>query len=139
MQQINRRQLIGVLGAAALSASVPAPAQQPAKAWRIGYLGARSRSTPENPDRYYDAFLRGMRDLGYVEGRNLQIEWRFADGKYDRLAGLAAELVRMDLPVIATHSTRATEELQRATKTTPIVTVKSACLILRVTPLCFII
>ena len=100
-------------------------AQQPSKVWRIGYLGARSRSTPSNPDPYYDAFVRGMRDLGYVEGRNLQIEWRFADGKYDRLAGLAAELVRMDLPVIVTHSTRATEELQRATKTIPIITVVS--------------
>ena len=58
-------------------------------------------STPSNPDVYYDAFVQGMRELGYVEGKNLVIEWRFADGKFERLPGLAAELVRMNVEVMA--------------------------------------
>jgi len=62
-----------------------------------------------------------MRDLGYADGKNLVIEWRYADGKFDRLPGLAAELVRMKLEVIVTHSTPATQALQRATSTIPIV------------------
>ena len=87
-------------------------AQQPGKAWHIGFLGARSRSTPENPDVYYDAFVDGMRELGYVEGKNLVIEWRFADGMYERLPALATELVRLQPDVIVTHSSPATEALK---------------------------
>ena len=62
---------------------------------RIGFLASRSRSTPSNPDVYYDAFVDQLAKLGYVEGKNLAIEWRFADGKYERLPQLAAELVKM--------------------------------------------
>jgi len=64
-----------------------------------------------------------MRDLGYVEGENLIIEWRYADGRYERLPALAAELVQMKLEVIATHSTPAAQALQRATTDIPIVAV----------------
>lgn len=88
---------------------------------RIGFLAPLSRSTPSHPDVYYDAFVHGMRELGHVEGRNLVIEWRFADGNFERLPGLAAELVRMKVEVIATHSTPAIRALQRATSTVPIV------------------
>ena len=63
-----------------------------------------------------------MRELGYVEGKNLVIEWRFADGKYERLSGLAVELVRMKVEVIVTHGTPATQAAQKATSTIPIVT-----------------
>ena len=62
-----------------------------------------------------------MRELGYVEKGNLAIEWRFADGNYERFPGLAAELVRMKPDVIVTHSTAATEALHRATATIPVV------------------
>ena len=96
-------------------------AQPPGKVWRIGFLAPLSRSTPLRPDVYYDAFVQGIRELGYVEGKNLAIEWRFADGKFERLPGLAAELVRVNVDVIVTHSTPATQALQRATSTIPIV------------------
>jgi putative tryptophan/tyrosine transport system substrate-binding protein len=119
---IARRRLLIALGAGALAAPLSAFAQQPGKVRRIGFLGARSRSTQSNPDVYYDAFVQGMRELGYVEGKNLVIEWRFADGKYERLPGLAAELVRLKPEVIVTHSTPATKALQQATSTIPIVT-----------------
>ena len=62
-----------------------------------------------------------MRELGYVEGKNLVIEWRFADNKYERLPGLAAELVRLNVEVLVSHSTPGTEALVRATTTIPIV------------------
>ena len=96
-------------------------AQQQAKMRRIGFLAARSRSTVSIPDVYYDAFMQGMRELGYVEGKNIVIEWRFADAKFERLPGLAAELVQMKLEVIATHSAPAIQALQQATSTIPIV------------------
>ena len=117
---ITRRRVVIALGAGAL-APLASFAQQQDKVRRIGFLGARSRSTPSNPDVYYDAFTRGMRELGYIEGKNLVIEWRFADGKYERLPGLAAELVQMKVEVIMTHSTPATQALQRATSAIPIV------------------
>jgi putative ABC transport system substrate-binding protein len=117
---MNRRD--AVLALLALGAvPLTSLAQQESKVRRIGFLAARSRSTPSNPDVYYDAFTQGMRELGYLEGKNLVVEWRFADGKSERLAGLAAELVRMKVEVIATHGTPATQAAQRATSTVPIV------------------
>ena len=101
-------------------------AQAPGKVARIGFLGARSRSTPSNPDVYYEGFLQGMRDLGYVEGRNLVIEWRFAEGKYERLPGLAAELAKLKPDVLVCHATPPAQALQRATSTIPIVVVSVA-------------
>jgi putative ABC transport system substrate-binding protein len=100
--------------------------QQQLKIHRIGFLGARSRSTPSSRDLLYEAFLQGMRDLGYVEGRNLAIEWRFADGKYERLPGLAAELVKLKPEVLVCHATPPAEALKRATTTLPIVAVSVA-------------
>jgi putative ABC transport system substrate-binding protein len=121
-RMIRRRRLLIALGTGIVGAPRMVFAQEQSKVRRIGYLAARSRSTPSNPDVYYDAFVQGMRELGYVEGKNLVIEWRFADGRYDLLPALAAELVRMNVEIIVTHSTPATEALHRATKTTPIVT-----------------
>jgi putative ABC transport system substrate-binding protein len=118
----KRRKLVIALGASALIAPFASFAQQQGKVWRIGFLAARSRSTASNPDAGYDAFMQGMRDLGYVEGKNLVIEWRFGDSKFERLPALAAELVRMKVELIVTHSTSATEVLQRAAGTIPIVT-----------------
>jgi putative ABC transport system substrate-binding protein len=127
---ISRRRVVIAFGAAvlalfagalALFMSFPV-AQRPDRVRRIGFLAIRSRSTASHPDPYYDAFEQGMRDLGYVEGQNLTIAWRFADGKYDRLPGLAAELVRMKVELIVTHGTEGTRAAQRATSTIPIVT-----------------
>ena len=96
-------------------------AQQESKIRRIGFLAVRSRSTPANPDVYFDAFVEGMRDLGYIEGKNLVIEWRFADGNYERLPDLAAELVQLSPEVIVTHGTPPAYALQRTTSIIPIV------------------
>src|SRR5437588_55109 len=117
---MNRRDTVLVLlafGAAPRAALT----QQQGKVRRVGFLGVRSRSTASNPDAYYDAFVQGMSELGYVEGKNLVIEWRFADGKYERLPRLAAELVKMNVEVVVTHSTTGSLALHRATTTTPIV------------------
>ena len=118
---IARRKLLISLSLSILSPAFPSLAQQP-KVRRIGFLAVHSRSTQAKPDVYYDAFVQGMRELGYVEGKNLVIEWRFADGKYERLPDLADVLVQMKLEVIVTHSTPAIQALQRATSTIPIVT-----------------
>ena len=120
-QPIARRRLLIAFGAGALAAPLGAFAQQQVKVRRIAFLAVRSRPSPTNPEVYYDAFVQGMRDLGYVEGKNLVIEWRYAEGKFERLPGLAAELVRMNPEVILTHTTPSTEALQRATSTIPIV------------------
>ena len=70
---ISRRELLLALGAGTLAAPFQSLAQQEGKVRRIGFLASRSRSTASNPDVYYDAFVQGMRELGYVEGKNLLI------------------------------------------------------------------
>ena len=117
---IGRRKLLIGVGSSILSASLPSYAQ-PAKVSRIGVLTLRSRSTPASPEPFYDAFTQAMRELGYVEGKNLVIEARFAEGKSERLPGLAAELIDLKPAVIVTHAMNATEALRRATSTIPIV------------------
>ncbi|MBI3373142.1 MAG: ABC transporter substrate-binding protein [Betaproteobacteria bacterium] len=119
---IARRRLLIALAAGALAVPFVSLAQQQGKIRRIGFLAVRSRSTPSNRDPYYDAFAQAIRELGYVEGKNLVIEWRFADGKYERLPALAVELVQLNVEVIVSHSDTAVEALQRATSTIPIVT-----------------
>ena len=101
-----------------LSSAPPAAEAQPAKVPRIGFLGAASASgyAPQ-----LKAFREGLRDLGYVEGKNIAIEYRWAGGKHDRLAGLAAELVRLKVDVLVTHGTPGTRAAKQATSTIPIV------------------
>jgi ABC-type uncharacterized transport system substrate-binding protein len=100
----------------ALSASTQA--QQPTKIPRIGYLGGVSPSA--NAARI-EAFRQGLRELGYVEGKNIVIEWRHAEAKLDRLPALAAELVRLKIDIIITGGTTATRAAKEATVTIPIV------------------
>jgi putative ABC transport system substrate-binding protein len=95
-----------------------ADAQQPTKI-RIGYLSG-GNSTSDN-SALNEAFRQGLRQLGYVEGKNIVIEWRYAEGKLDRLAALAAELVRLKVDVIVTGGQGATRPANEATKTIPIV------------------
>ena len=95
-----------------------AEAQQPTKVPRIGYLSGSGPSVL--PDRI-EAFRQGLRELGYVEGKNLVIEWRFAEEKIDRLQELAAELVRLKVDVIVSPGPRVTRPLKEATSTIPII------------------
>ena len=93
-------------------------AQQPTKIHRIGWLTAGSLSaTPERTE----AFRQGLRELGYIEGKNIVIEWRSPDGKPDRMPTLAAELVRLKVDVIVTGGSGATRPVKEATSTIPIV------------------
>jgi putative tryptophan/tyrosine transport system substrate-binding protein len=117
---IARRRFLIALGTGALTAPLASFAQQQGKVWRVGFLALRSQ-TASNPSSAYGAFLQGMRELGYVEGKNLLIEWRFADGKVERLPGLAAELVQLKVEVIVAAGVQPTSAAQKATATIPIV------------------
>jgi len=101
-----------------LVASLTAEAQQAMKVHRTGRLHPGS---PTAPDPNLEAFRQGLRDLGYVEGQNLVIAYRYAEGRDERLADLAAELVRLKLDVIVTVASGATRAVQHATRTIPIV------------------
>jgi putative ABC transport system substrate-binding protein len=116
----NRRKLLVTLGAGALAFAAPPGSfgQQQGKVWRVGILSPTSASL-SSPNT--GAFLKGMRELGYVEGKNLVIEWRFADGKLERLPGLAAELVQLKVDIIVTAGSPAISAAQKATSTIPIV------------------
>jgi len=96
-------------------------AEQQSKLWRVGFLASRQRPASPNSDIFYGAFAQGMHELGYTEGESLVIEWRFADGHFERLPGLAAELVRLKVDVIVTSGSPATRAAQEATTTIPIV------------------
>src|SRR5262245_31022781 len=97
---------------------LPAEAQQPPKIPRIGYLvSAFPSSTPAR----IEAFRQGLRELGYVEGKNIVIGYRYAEGKLDRLPPLVAELVRLKVDVIVTTGTLVTRAVKEATVTIPIV------------------
>ena len=100
-----------------LAVGVIAEAQQPTKIPRIGYLTA---GFPVGSDRN-EAFRQGLRELGYVEGKNIVIEYRYAEGKFDRLPTLAAELVRLKVDVIVTAGGASTHPAKNATNTIPIV------------------
>jgi putative ABC transport system substrate-binding protein len=93
-------------------------AQQPTKVPRIGFLIASSRSV--NAARY-ETFLQGLRELGYEEGKNIVIEWRSGEGRFDRLAALAAELIRLKVDIIVTAGPADTRAAREATSTIPIV------------------
>jgi putative tryptophan/tyrosine transport system substrate-binding protein len=101
----------------ALFSPIAAEAQQAAKIPRIGYVSTNLAVSPHLPD----AFRQGLRDLGYVEGRNVVIEFRSAEGKLDRFPALAAELVTLRVDVIVAANTGAALAAKQATKTIPIV------------------
>ena len=107
-----------VLSAALLALSFPAQAQQPLKVPRIAFLSAVS---PSSISPRTEAFRQGLRELGYVEGKSIVIEYRWAEGKFDRLPDLAAELVRLKVDVILSGGPTATRPAKEATVTIPIV------------------
>ena len=115
MQRVQRRNFL--IAAGTLVATPFAAAQQPAKIARIGYLSPNLGDSP----RFHEAFVQGLRELDYVEGRNVLIEYRDAAGKTERLPALAAELVARKVDVIVVGSTFAALAAKQATSTLPIV------------------
>lgn len=117
----KRRKLVIALGAGAFAAPFISFAQPQGKVWRVGYLAPTS-----GPDELVEAFREQLRTLGYVEGSNLAIEYRWGAGKTERLPELAAELVRLKVDVIVTRTTIVAAAAKRATSTIPIVMAGSA-------------
>ena len=110
---MKKAAMSSILVVVVLAVGVISDAQQPKKVPRIGYLAGAFSIHP--------AFMQGLRDLGYVEGKNIVIEPRYAEGKLDRLSDLAAELVSLKLDVIVTQGTPAAQAAKKATSTIPIV------------------
>ena len=117
---MDRRAFITMLGGSILAAPIAGEAQQGAKVWRIGTL---SGQPPESPLFLWAPFRQQLRELGYVEGQNLIIEWKFSSGRAERLPDLAADLVRLKADVIVAIDNPTISAAQKATKTTPIVMV----------------
>jgi len=118
---MNRREFFTVFGGTAVAWPIVALAQQPEKLPLIGYLSPGSSAI--GPLARHDAFQEGLRELGYVEGKNVAIAFRFANGNFDRLAELAAELVRLKVDVIVSVVTQASLAAKNATSTIPVVMV----------------
>src|SRR5216684_6024065 len=116
-QAMERRTFMALVSGGLLAAPLAADAQA-TKKWRIGFLNAGS--SPANP-AVKGPFRQGLEDLGYVEGRDFVMEFRFAEGYSDRLPELAADLVRARVDVIVTGGTPATMAAKQATQTIPVV------------------
>ena len=101
-----------------LLATALAAEAQSAKAPRLGFLGISPAAAYTSR---IEGFRRGLRELGYIEGQNIAIEWRYADSQADRLPGLAAELVRLNVDVIVAAGVEPTRAAKQATTTIPIV------------------
>ena len=112
---MRRREFITLLGGAAAWVS-PARAQEPRKV--IGFLGSGSSDTVPG---LLAAFVQGLKDTGFIEGKNISIEWRWAEGQYDRLPSLAGELISRGVAVIVACDAPAASAAKAATKTIPIV------------------
>ena len=118
---MHRRAFLSTVAGSLLAAPVNALTAQPReKVPRVGYLTAGSRSD-QGRQRRFEAFRQGLRELGYVEGQNIAIESRWAEGKEDQYATLAADLVRLKVDVIVTVGGAATKAAQQATRAIPVV------------------
>jgi putative tryptophan/tyrosine transport system substrate-binding protein len=115
---MRRRDFFTIVARAAVAWPFATQAQQSVKVYRIGVLGS---ADPGGYVAQIDALRLGLQDHGYVEGKNITIEYRWAEGKYDRLPALAAELVRLKVDVIITHGTPAALAAKQVTTTIPIV------------------
>ena len=115
---MNRRAFISGMAGSLLAAPLAAQAQQPAKVARLGYL---SPLTPLAGSTHREGFRQGLDALGYVEGQNVVIEARYADGRFEKLPDLAAEIVRLKVDVIVAAPAPAVRAAKQATRTIPIV------------------
>ena len=120
--RVGRRAALALAAAFAFGAHAAEP-QQPARVVRIGLLGPPSA---QQPDPVEQAFMQALRELGWVEGRTIVVERRFADGGTDRLAAMAAELARMKLDLIIAAGQPAREAARKATSTIPILTLSGS-------------
>ena len=116
---MNSKPLFWLLATVLLATVPPTQAQQPKQVYRIGYLSSNLSQ------RRIDAFRQGLRDLGWVEGVTINIEYRIADGQIDRLPALATELVHLKVDVIFAMSENAAQAAKKATRTLPIVSVSA--------------
>jgi len=112
---MRRREFITLLGGTAATWPVVTRAEEPGKVWRIGWLAGNY--VPSLPA----ALAEGMRELGYVQGKDFVIEWKSVESNYDRIPEVAAELVRLKVDVIVTALSAALPTLHRVIATTPIV------------------
>ena len=117
---MNRRELITLLGGAAATWPLAAHAQQPARIPRVGFLGNSTAALEAN---LVGPFRDGLRELGYEEGRDIVIEYRWADGRYERFPALIAELIALKVDTIVTAGTPASLAVKNATTTIPLVMV----------------
>jgi ABC-type uncharacterized transport system substrate-binding protein len=115
--------LVVMLALVILTAPLVAHAQPSTKVYRIGWLSPGSALSSR---AYIEAFQQSLRDLGYIEGQNMAVEYRYAEGKAERLPELAAELVHLTMDVLVTAGSPATQAVQHATSTIPIVGVALA-------------
>ena len=115
---MKRREFIALFGGAAAAWPLAARAQQPGKLPTIGFLGS---TTPAAQNQLTAAFVQRLRDLGWIEGRTVTIEYRWAEGRSERLAEFAAEFVRLKVDVILTHNTPPVLAAKEATSVIPIV------------------
>ena len=113
--QLRRREFITLLGGAAVAWPLAARAQQPAKLPLVGVLVSAS-----SPHPFADAFWRGLHALGYSEGQNIKVEFRYTDARSDRAEEYAEELVRLNVDVIVAHYAIGTAAAMAATRTIPI-------------------
>jgi len=123
-----RRIVLAVaLAFSVLLAPLAADAQQAAgKVYRIGFLSVLGAPTPSTPAGVLEAFRQGLRELGWVEGQNIVIDYRFAEGRFDRLPDLAAELVRLKVDIIVAVATQGVAAAKNATETIPIVMISGS-------------
>ena len=115
---MKRREFITLLGGAAAAWPIAARGQQVGKLHRIGFLGS---ATAAGSAKAIESLRTGLREFGYVEGANIAIEFRWAEGNYDRLPHLVAELIAMNVDVLITHGTPGTRVAKEATTAIPIV------------------
>ena len=116
---MSKKILLSAVATFILASFHLAQAQQAKKIPRIGYLSGRG--DPSTPDPLVEAFRQGLRDLGYIEGKNILVEYRYAEGKLDRILSLVAELVQLKVDVLVSATPGAIRAAKQATKTIPIV------------------
>jgi putative ABC transport system substrate-binding protein len=120
---VTKKFLIWPLTTVLLTTALPAHAQQPTKIPRIGFLSGRGNPTPTTPDPNAQAFRQGLRDLNYIEGKNILVEYRYLEGKGDRIPTFLAELLQLKVDVLVSPHGSSIRAAQQATKMIPIVIV----------------